>query len=93
MPAEPTIALAMGDRGVISRLLAPKYGGYLTFGALGSGKGSAPGQPTMTQLRSLFSLPTQTAATKVRVQPSQGGGSCLLKLSGVIEKGTGGEGW
>lgn len=30
----PCIALAMGERGQISRLLAPKYGGFLTFGAL-----------------------------------------------------------
>jgi hypothetical protein len=30
----PCIALAMGERGQITRLLAPKYGGFLTFGAL-----------------------------------------------------------
>jgi 3-dehydroquinate dehydratase/shikimate dehydrogenase len=30
----PCIALAMGERGQVTRLLAPKYGGFLTFGAL-----------------------------------------------------------
>ena len=61
----PTIALAMGERGLISRLLAPKYGGYLTFGSLSSGKESAPGQPTIAQLRDLFRLPCQQRDTKV----------------------------
>lgn len=61
----PTIALAMGERGLISRLLAPKYGSYLTFGSLGSGKESAPGQPTVEQLRFLFRLPAQKHDTKV----------------------------
>ncbi|KAK9808396.1 hypothetical protein WJX73_000083 [Symbiochloris irregularis] len=61
----PCISLAMGDKGIISRLLAPKYGGFLTFGTLSTGKGSAPGQPPMQQMCSLYSLSTQTAATKV----------------------------
>ena len=40
----PCIALAMGERGQISRLLAPKYGGFLTFGALSLERASgAPG--------------------------------------------------
>ena len=30
----PTITLAMGEKGNITRLLAAKYGGYLTFAAL-----------------------------------------------------------
>ncbi len=33
----------MGERGLPARLLAPKYGAYLTFGALRAGKESAPG--------------------------------------------------
>lgn len=39
----PTIALSMGERGLPARLLAPKYGAFLTFGALRAGKESAPG--------------------------------------------------
>lgn len=61
----PTIALAMGERGLISRLLAPKYGGFLTFGALSPERASAPGQPTLRELVSLYHLPSQSASTKL----------------------------
>ena len=56
----------MGERGLISRLLAPKYGGYLTFASLASGQESAPGQPTVQQLCSLFRLPSQQRDIRVR---------------------------
>ena len=61
----PTIALAMGERGQLTRLLAPKYGGFLTFGALSEGRASAPGQPTLRALRELYGLQRQGPATKV----------------------------
>ena len=32
--AAPTIAMAMGERGVITHLLAAKYGSHLTFAAM-----------------------------------------------------------
>lgn len=41
--AGPTIALSMGERGLPARLLAPRYGALLTFGALAAGRESAPG--------------------------------------------------
>ena len=62
---QPTIALAMAERGQITRILAPKYGGFLTFGALSPERQSAPGQPTLAQLRQLFHLQNQHAGTKV----------------------------
>lgn len=34
----------MGERGLISRLLSPKFGGYLTYAALEVDGISAPGQ-------------------------------------------------
>lgn len=43
----------------VSRLLAPKFGSFLTFGALRAGKESAPGQPTLAQLRSTYRLSNQ----------------------------------
>ena len=46
-------------------MLAAKYGGYLTFGALGGGKESAPGQPTLHQLRQMYRLPQLTSACQV----------------------------
>ena len=71
----PTIALSMGEAGLvrqtsaifliftqrtqISRLLAPKWGSFLTFGALAVGKESAPGQPTLENMLSVFRLHTQ----------------------------------
>ncbi len=63
--AGPTIALAMGEKGVITRLLAAKYGGHLTFAALSAGRSSAPGQPTIEQLRGLYRFDSQSPATKV----------------------------
>lgn len=41
----------MGERGQITRLLAAKYGGHLTFAALSAERASAPGQPTIQQLK------------------------------------------
>ena len=62
---QPTIALAMAERGQITRILAPKYGGFLTFGALSPERQSAPGQPTLGQLRNVFKLQEQNADTKI----------------------------
>ncbi|KAJ7522531.1 hypothetical protein O6H91_18G015700 [Diphasiastrum complanatum] len=61
----PTIALVMGPKGLISRLLAPKFGGFLTFGALGVGQESAPGQPTLLQLTQMYRVDRMDRDTKV----------------------------
>ena len=50
---------------MVSRILAPKHGGYLTFGALSAAKASAPGQPLLTELKGMYTLPQQSASTKV----------------------------
>lgn len=55
----------MGERGQPSRMLAAKYGGYLTFGALRGGAESAPGQPTLHQLQHQYHLPSLTRDCKV----------------------------
>ena len=47
---KPMIALAMGEFGTMSRILAPKFGGFLTFAALDEGSGTAPGQPSVGDL-------------------------------------------
>lgn len=41
--AKGTISLSMGEAGVMTRLLAPKFNGFLTFGALDETRASAPG--------------------------------------------------
>ncbi|XP_031498922.1 bifunctional 3-dehydroquinate dehydratase/shikimate dehydrogenase, chloroplastic-like isoform X1 [Nymphaea colorata] len=61
----PIIGLVMGDRGIISRVLCPKYGGYLTFGTLEAGKESAPGQPTLKTLLDLYNIRQIGPDTKV----------------------------
>ncbi len=48
------IAFCMGDLGEISRILSPLTGGFLTFGSLGTGKESAPGQITAATLRDVY---------------------------------------
>ena len=63
--AEATVVLGMGEAGQTSRLLAAKFGSFLTFGALRSGAESAPGQPTLAQLRELYRVPSQSSSTKV----------------------------
>ena len=52
--AKPMIALCMGEFGLMSRVLAPKFGGFLTFAAVEQGGGTAPGQPTVTELRTTY---------------------------------------
>ncbi len=47
----PTIAIGMGNLGKISRILTPKFNGYLTFAALDESKTSAPGQLTIEELK------------------------------------------
>ncbi|EIE21050.1 aldolase [Coccomyxa subellipsoidea C-169] len=59
------IALAMGEAGLPTRLLAPKFGGYLIFGALSAEESSATGQSTIAELRRLYRVHSQTEDTKV----------------------------
>ncbi|XP_019431914.1 PREDICTED: bifunctional 3-dehydroquinate dehydratase/shikimate dehydrogenase, chloroplastic [Lupinus angustifolius] len=61
----PFIGLVMGDRGLISRILCAKFGGYLTFGTLESGVVSAPGQPTIKDLLDLYNFRQVGPDTKV----------------------------
>ncbi|XP_056842638.1 bifunctional 3-dehydroquinate dehydratase/shikimate dehydrogenase, chloroplastic isoform X2 [Raphanus sativus] len=61
----PTIGLVMGERGLMSRILCSKFGGYLTFGTIESGKVSAPGQPTIKELLDLYNFRRIGPDTKV----------------------------
>ncbi|KAM7463037.1 hypothetical protein LguiA_031158 [Lonicera macranthoides] len=61
----PIIAMVMGERGLMSRILCAKFGGYLTFGTLESGIVSAPGQPTITDLLNLYNFRQLGPDTKV----------------------------
>ncbi|XP_078168588.1 bifunctional 3-dehydroquinate dehydratase/shikimate dehydrogenase, chloroplastic-like [Carex rostrata] len=61
----PMIGLVMSERGLMSRILSPKFGGYLTFGKLDAEKESAPGQPTITELLDIYNIRQIRADTKV----------------------------
>ncbi|XP_068469993.1 bifunctional 3-dehydroquinate dehydratase/shikimate dehydrogenase, chloroplastic-like isoform X2 [Phaseolus vulgaris] len=61
----PFIGIVMGERGLISRILCAKFGGYLTFGILESGVVSAPGEPSLKDLLSLYNLRLLAPDTKV----------------------------
>ncbi|MHC4718203.1 MAG: type I 3-dehydroquinate dehydratase, partial [Planctomycetota bacterium] len=52
--SRPAIALAMGEAGVMSRILARRFGAFGTFASLEAGAESAPGQLTVEELRSLY---------------------------------------
>ncbi|XP_057960848.1 bifunctional 3-dehydroquinate dehydratase/shikimate dehydrogenase, chloroplastic-like [Malania oleifera] len=61
----PTIGLVMGEKGLISRILCAKFGGFLTFGTLEAGVISAPGQPTVKDLLDLYNFRQIGPDTKV----------------------------
>jgi 3-dehydroquinate dehydratase / shikimate dehydrogenase len=49
--SKPTIALGMGEFGTISRVLAGKFGGLLTFASLTADSATAPGQLTLAEMQ------------------------------------------
>ena len=64
-PLRPTIALCMGEAGLLSRVLAKKFGAFLTYAALRPSDVTAPGQPTIGQMKRLYRWDTIDAATHV----------------------------
>jgi 3-dehydroquinate dehydratase/shikimate dehydrogenase len=62
---KPTIALCMGEEGLPSRVLAKKFGALLTFAALDQNNGTAPGQPTVRQIKDLYRWDKITGRTSV----------------------------
>ena len=63
--AKPAIALAMGEHGVASRILARKFSAFGTFASLSAGEESAPGQLTPAEMRRLFRWDAIGPETKV----------------------------
>ena len=61
----PTIALGMGEFGLMSRVLAPKFGGFLTFASVPGGSGTAPGQPAVEELIDRYRFRSIGAGTRV----------------------------
>jgi 3-dehydroquinate dehydratase/shikimate dehydrogenase len=63
--SKPTIALGMGEFGLMSRVLAPKFGGFLTFASLRPTSTTAPGQPTVRELLDVYRFRSIRRATSV----------------------------
>ena len=61
----PTIALCMGEAGLISRVLAKKFGAFLTFASLRDTTATAPGQVTIADLKRLYRWDAIGSDTKV----------------------------
>lgn len=59
----PLVAVAMGDRGLISQLLAPKFGGFLVYGSMEGDP--APGLPTLASLIEVYKLKNVNSDTKI----------------------------
>ena len=61
----PLIALGMGRFGLMSRVLAPKFGGFLTFASLRRESATAPGQPTLRELLDTYRFRSIHPGTRV----------------------------
>lgn len=61
----PMIALAMGEFGLMSRVLAGKFGALLTFASVRDDSSTAPGQPTIADLLGQYRFRSIGGRTKV----------------------------
>ena len=64
-PTKPTIALCMGEAGLISRVLAKKFNAFLTFASLRKLKVTAPGQVSIEEMKRLYRWDAIRSDTKV----------------------------
>ena len=61
----PIIVVAMGELGLYSRIVAPARGAFLTYGSVDSGRETAPGQLSATDLQDLYCLENMDAETEI----------------------------
>tara|TARA_B100000959_G_scaffold286646_1_gene366255 strand:+ start:48 stop:1496 length:1449 start_codon:yes stop_codon:yes gene_type:complete len=62
---QPMIAMCMGEHGLMSRVLAPKFGGFAVYASVDGCEVTAPGQLGVKDLRSLYHFDTIDKDTKV----------------------------
>lgn len=62
---KPMIALCMGEYGLMSRVLARKFGALLTFASSDTAAPTAPGQTTVREMRTRWRFDRITPKTKV----------------------------
>jgi len=63
--AKPLIAMSMGQGGVITRVLGPSRGSFLTYGSIARGKESAAGQMTCGELINEYRIRRLSRATSI----------------------------
>jgi len=59
------IAIAMGPAGIMTRILGPSRGSFLTYGSLADESATAPGQLTARELRELYRIDRIDRQTEV----------------------------
>jgi 3-dehydroquinate dehydratase/shikimate dehydrogenase len=59
------IAIAMGQAGVMTRILGPSRGSFLTYGSLDDENATAPGQLTASSLRDVYRIDHISRETKI----------------------------
>jgi 3-dehydroquinate dehydratase/shikimate dehydrogenase len=62
---KPTIAICMGEAGMLSRILAKKFGAFVSFASLDKTSATAPGQVTIDDLKRIYRWDAQKPSTKV----------------------------
>jgi 3-dehydroquinate dehydratase/shikimate dehydrogenase len=62
---KPVIVICMGEDGLLSRVLAKKFGAFGTFAACSPGSQTAPGQPLVADLKHLYRWDGISADTRV----------------------------
>lgn len=59
------IAIAMGNAGLLTRILGPSRGAFLTYGAIDGPHATAPGQITARELRQIYRIDTLNRETQI----------------------------
>jgi 3-dehydroquinate dehydratase/shikimate dehydrogenase len=59
------IAIAMGQVGVMTRILGPSRGSFLTYGSLNKDSATAPGQVTARELREVYRIDSIDRETQI----------------------------
>ncbi len=62
---QPMVGVAMGEQGLISRVLGPRFGSAFTFASSAEGAESAPGQITAQTLLDIYRLGQIDPSTKI----------------------------
>lgn len=62
---KPTIAICMGEAGQISRILAKKFGAFISFASLDDTSATAPGQVRIADLKQMYRWDKQSRTTRV----------------------------